>query len=122
MSDFDRAAPWLEAALKANDKRPLWTLEAVKAEIDSGNAYLWMFPNCCFVTTITPPYSNGERVIDAWLGGGDMNEMLQKTPELEAWGRSVGCTQAHVMGREGWTRALAPLGYERYCTTVRKML
>jgi hypothetical protein len=121
VSDFDRAAPWLEAALTANDKRPLWNLADVKADIEAKRAHLWMGENACFVTTISN-FSNNERVIDAWLGGGDLQEMLRMTPMLEEWGRSVGCTQAHVMGREGWTRTLAPLGYERYCTTVRKML
>lgn len=121
MSAFERAAPWLEAALKAQDKRPLWTLDDVRADLDARRAHLWLGENAATVTTISD-FANGERVIDAWLSGGDLNEILSMIPVLEDWGRRVGCTQAHVVGRKGWVRTLAPYGYEHYSTTVRKML
>ncbi len=120
MSDFDRAAPWLAAALTAEDDRPLWTLEDVKAELEARNAHLWMGDRAAMVTTISD--FGSERLIEAWLAGGEMNEILSMTPVIEDWARRVGCTQAHVTGRKGWVRALAPLGYETYSTTVRKLL
>lgn len=121
MSDFERAAPWLEAALNAEDERPLWTLDDVKRDLEARRSHLWMGDASAMVTTISD-WANGERIIEAWLAGGEMQEILAMTPVLEDWGRRVGCTQAHVQGRRGWIRALAPFGYEHYSTTLRKLL
>lgn len=121
MSDFERAAPWLEAALYADDERPLWTLGDVKRDLEARRSHLWMGDASAMVTTISD-WANGERIIEAWLAGGEMQEILAMTPVLEDWGRRVGCTQAHVQGRRGWVRALSPQGYSHYATTLRKLL
>lgn len=122
MSPFDRAAPWLSAALTAQDARPLWTLDDVRADLEARQAHLWLGERAAMVTTISDFPGAGERIIECWLAGGDMNEILAMTPPIEDWARRVGCTQAHVTGRKGWVRALAPFGYDHYATTVRKLL
>lgn len=76
----------------------------------------------CMVTTISDFPGAQERIIECWLAGGDMSEIKSMIAPLEDWARRVGCTQAHVTGRKGWVRALAPFGYEHYATTVRKLL
>ena len=121
MNDFERVAPLLDAALKAEDARPLWTLEDVKRDLEARRSHLWVAEQSAMVTTISD-WANGERIIESWLAAGDMNEILAMTPVLEDWGRRVGCTQAHVQGRRGWVRKLAPFGYEHYSTTLRKIL
>ncbi len=123
MSAFDRAAPWLMAALYAQDKRPLWTLYDVRAELEARNAHLWLGDRSGMVTTISDYPGAGERIIECWLAGGDGAEIAQTLrPAVEDWAKRVGCTQAHVTGRRGWVRRLAPFGYEHYATTVRKLL
>ena len=120
MSPFDQVAPLLQAALEADDDRPLWTLDDVRIELEQGRAHLWVGERSAMVTTIVE--FGPERIIECWLAGGDMTEILSITPIIEDHARRVGCTQAHVTGRKGWVRALAPLGYEHYATTVRKIL
>lgn len=120
MNAFERAAPLLQAALDAEDERPLWTLDDVRIELEQGRAHLWLGERSAMVTTIQD--FNGERIIECWLAGGDMGEILSVTPIIEDHARSVGCTQAHITGRRGWVRALAPQGYEHYATVVRKLL
>lgn len=122
MSAFERAAPLLQAALSADDARPLWTLDDVRADLEARRAHLWLGERSAMVTTITDYPAAGERLIECWLAGGEMAEILSMTPVIEDWGRKVGCTQAQVCGRRGWVRQLAPLGYEHTATTVRKLL
>lgn len=65
----------------------------------------------------------GEVVMEAGPASGDMAEILGVTPALEQWARSIGCTQVHVYsGRQGWERALKPMGYEVYQIVLRKIL
>lgn len=117
---LDDAWPLLEAALNAEDDQPLWDIDEVRTELEEGRAHLWLGERSAMVTTISD--INGTRIIECWLAGGDMGEILSLTPVIEDHARSVGCSQAHVMGRKGWVRALAPLGYEHYATVVRKIL
>lgn len=116
----DDAWSLLEAALNAEDDAPLWAIDDVRAELEAGNAHLWLGERSAMVTTIAD--FNGERIIECWLAGGDMGEILSLTPAIEDHARRVGCTQAHITGRRGWVRALAPHGYEHYATVVRKIL
>ena len=120
MSPQTRA--WIEAALAAAGKRPLWTLEDVVADISSGEAQLWTGQRSCMVTAITPFEGAGEKICEAWLAAGALDEIEEAIPQLEAFARANGCTQAHVTGRKGWVRALAPHGYEHWATIVRKLL
>lgn len=113
---------WLDAALKAQDARPLWTLDDVVADIKAGRARLWQGDKSCVVTVETDFPSAGERLIEAWLAAGDLGEIRREIAHLEEYARSAGCTQAHITGRKGWVRELAPRGYEHYATTVRKLL
>ena len=119
-SALKRAWPWLEAALHAEDDRPLLSMDDVVADLEARRAHLWVGENAALVTTITD-YAQ-ERVIECWLAGGDMKEILAMTPPIEDWARRVGCTQVQVMGRKGWVRALSPQGYHHYATSVRKLL
>jgi hypothetical protein len=121
MSDFDRCAPWLDAALKAQS-RSLWTLDDVRKEIEAQEAYLWMDDAAAMVTTISDWPGANERLIESWLAGGEMEGVQRIRARAEDWAKQMGCTQVHVTGRAGWVRALAKFGYEPYTVTVRKML
>jgi hypothetical protein len=114
---------WIEAAINAHDERPLWTLRDVIEEIDARRAFLMQGARSAVVLTVSDEYRRtGEKVAEAWLAGGDLAEITAGIPQLEAWARANGCTQAHITGRKGWVRALAPFGYEHWATTVRKLL
>lgn len=117
----EEALPLLQAALSANDARPLWTLSDVRADLAAGGSKLWLGERSAMVTSESD-YANGERLIEAWLAAGDLREITGAIPRLEAYARERGMTQAHVTGRHGWLRTLQPFGYGYHATTVRKLL
>lgn len=116
------ALPLLDAAIKAQDARPLWTLGDVHADLESGAAKLWLGERSAIVTVESDYQSTNERLIECWLAGGDIGEITGAVVNLEHYARRQGCTQAHITGRNGWVRALAPHGYAHYATVVRKLL
>ena len=113
---------WLEAARIAEDARPLWTFGDVICDIRDGRAFLMEGERSAVVLTLGDYPSAGEKIAEAWLAGGDLEEIAAGIAQLEAWAKAQGCTQAHVTGRRGWLRTLAPHGYGHYATTVRKLL
>ncbi len=117
----DRARPWLEAALYEH-KRPLWTMADLERELEAHEAHLWVGERSCVVTVPSAVGSVPERAVHVWLAGGDLREIVEATPRIEAIVRDAGCTQVTIEGRKGWVRALAPLGYEYQATVVRKLL
>lgn len=112
----------LQAALTAQDKRPLWTIEDVLTDIVSGEAKLWTGRKSCVVTVESDYPRAGEKIIEGWLAGGDLEEIAAMTTMLERYGKDRGCTQAHITGRPGWVKAFAGKGYEHYGTIIRKLL
>lgn len=97
-------------------------MDGVKEELQAKRAHLWMGDAAAIVTTITDYESVGERALEGWLAGGDMEEIKTMVPIIENWARGVGCTQSHLIGRRGWARAFAPQGYSEHATFVRKLL
>lgn len=92
----------------------------VLGRILAGSAQLWIGERCAMVTEVTQV--EGEpRKIHCWLAGGDMADILAITPGVEAWARMMGCKEATIEGRKGWSRVLAPMGY-RGETVLRKAL
>ena len=116
MTPLERARPWIIAAI--GDDRPLLTFESVSEDILSGKSRLWYGPNSALVTGIVEAPS-GERIIDAYLAGGDMKEIIEGAQHIEAWAREAGFTQSIVSGRPGWGRALT--GYAHFQTQYRKV-
>lgn len=67
--------------------------------------------------------ADGELVLHVGPAGGDLDEILAALPVLEARNRERGITQIMIeAGRQGWTRALKPYGYDHYSTILRKLL
>lgn len=118
---FERARPWLTAALHATT-RPLYTISDVETDLAANEARLWIGERSCILTKVNDYASTGERVLEIWLGGGDLAEIREAIPTLEDWARRAGCTQATIDGRRGWLRTLAPFGFREYTTVVRKIL
>lgn len=48
-----------------------------------------------------------------WCAGEGLKSIVACVPEIHRWARAIGVERGRVRGaREGWQRALAPLGYE----------
>ena len=113
---FERCRPWLVEALEGS----FFTIEDVARALADNRAQLWPGKNAVIVTEIQT-YPN-ERVIQVWLAGGDMQEIMQMAAGLESWARLNGCSSVLVEGRQGWARVLKEQGYEPYSYTAVKRL
>ena len=115
--DFDLAWPLLKASVMryADTHRKRDVLEAIR----SGKAKLWTTPNAALVTLLDT-YPTGLKEIRGWLAGGDLEEIKGMIPQIEAYGRAMGCTRAVIHGRRGWLRAFD--GYREAAVTMTKEL
>lgn len=96
-----RSQPFLEAAAKHWGEGS--TDEALR-RVAAGEAHLWTMPNGAAVSEIN-------RSFHTWLAGGERSELLALHPHAEAWARQNGCDRMTILGRKGWERVMAPLGY-----------
>lgn len=107
-AEFERCAPWIEAALE--HAHGTHTLQDVADLIAAGNAQLWPGKRSAVVTEICQ--SPRMRYMNIWLAGGELDELEDITPCLEAWGMSAQCERVTLCGRRGWERTfLKDRGY-----------
>ena len=100
--DWDRCAPWLEAALA--HAGGTHSLDDVQALVDAGEARFWPGRGCALVAIVE--CDPGERRLLIWLAGGARAELeTEILPRAEAWGRKSGCRRAVIIGRAGWERS-----------------
>lgn len=117
--EFQRCAPWLQAAL---DHAGRLTLGDVAARLEANTAALWPGERSVMVTEIDD-YGPDLREIHVWLGGGDLGELLTFQRErAEDQARGWGCHRATITGRPGWVRALKGHGYRVQSVTLVKDL
>jgi hypothetical protein len=82
------------------------------------NAQLWVAiergaPVAACLTWVTP-YPTGFRECNiAFVGGAGDGHWLHWMGAVKAWAESIGCDQIVCIGRDGWERVLAPLGFKR---------
>jgi GNAT superfamily N-acetyltransferase len=103
-----RCRPYIEAALaRAGGTHGV---DDVARLVEQGRAHFWPGRRCAVVTEfyLYPRV----KACNLWLLGGDLRELLQLRPAIEAWAKAQGC--ARILGggpRRGWERVLKPLGY-----------
>lgn len=118
MERIARCRGWIEAALAYSGGTH--TFEDVARGIAEGRMQLWDAPDGCCVTEIVE-YPR-KRVLNGFLAGGEMGQVLDIIPSIETWARLQGCDATELTGRRGWTRVFAPMGYRETATTLRKDL
>ena len=124
MSGFDaewaRCAPWIEAALERAGNTH--AIEDIRGLVLAQDAQFWPGERSAIVTEILI-YPKA-RLLHLWLAGGDLIELTEGLlPRIEAWGREVEhCARSTLMGRAGWERTLAPLGYAPAARLLTKEL
>lgn len=116
-AEFERCREWIESAI-AIDRET--TPGDVLADILAGRAQLWPIEGACVVTQCM--LSPEGPLIHAWLGGGNLGEMIQLRAGIEAYGRAMGCQFATIQGRRGWARLYRAHGYELEDGVLRKRL
>ncbi len=97
-------------------------MQDVEASLAAHQARLWVGERSCILTEVLPYDNVGERVLHAWLAGGDLEEIETAIAPIEKWARGEGCTQVSIDGRAGWQRVMAKYGYEHETTSIRKFL
>lgn len=105
-----RCRGYIEAALEhAGDG---WTINDVASGVEAGDFHFWPGAACAVVTEFVG--SPRTRVLNFWLLGGSLRELLTMRPHIEAWGVAKGCERAMgggLCGKRGWARVLGPAGY-----------
>lgn len=118
MSEWERCAPWIEAALPYAGNTH--TIEDVRHHVETGRALLLAGQRSAMVLeVIYYPQCNALRV---WLAGGDLNELkLAAAPggQLEQLALHRACDRIRIEGRRGWVRAL---GWDELCTTIERTI
>lgn len=99
-------------------EHPHVTVADLQAELGGGNAFLWLGRHSAVFTRIN------DGVCEMGPVGGDVAEMLKEAlPRIEAFARETGCSEMFVQaGRQAWSRALRPYGYEEAAVILRKRL
>lgn len=101
MITLDEARPFLQKALDLAGGTH--TIEDVRQAIDAGLVRFWPGINSAIITEVIQ-YPQ-KRALNFWLAGGNIAELEAMYPEVEAWGRTHGCTVASTSGRPGWERS-----------------
>ncbi len=100
-----RSRAWILPAL-----RPSCASEAeLVADLASGRAQLWVGERSAMVTQCVAETRG--LCLHVWLAGGDLRNILELKPGVEAWARARGCTHVTIDGRPGWARVLRQYGY-----------
>ena len=105
----------LEQALA--DAGDRYSLADVMAEVDAGEAHLWVFERSAVVTRFIEEPAG--RTFFYWLAGGDLDEIKQHEPRMAQWAKAQGCNRKMLAGRAGWQRAL---GWKRVGVVLAEVI
>lgn len=101
-AEFERAWPWLKAAIVHDTHRKRHVWEA----IERGDVQLWFNDTAAIVTEIRV-FPTGLKIINGWLAGGNLDGVKTLVAQAERWGKAQGCAKAGIScGRPGWSREL----------------
>lgn len=113
-------ADWREQLGSALDPR-FYTLAHLDDLITSGRAKVMASERAAIV--IEPKtYPTGAVVVNGLVAAGDLDEIKTLIAAAEQIGRDAGCIGAVIESRDGWARALKPLGYEVFQVSLFKEL
>lgn len=117
-AEFDRCKPWLEEALSyANDTHDI---EDVWAGIEEGRFHFWPAERGALVTEIQV-YPK-RKVFHVFLGGGDLDQLLDMIESVQVYARIMGCKSITVSGRKGWVKVFQSRGARQLCVTMAEEL
>lgn len=116
-NQLERCWPWIAAAIQRYG--PTHSKEHIWRALVEGRAQLWPMKHAAMVTTINT-WPTGYKEAQAWLAGGELQNILEWTPIIEKWAKDEGCARAIVSGRRGWLKALD--GYRDVITVMAKDL
>jgi hypothetical protein len=116
VNELERCRPWIEAALEYSGGTH--SFEDVAKGIVEGNMQLWPSPRGCIVTEIVV-YPR-KKVLNVFLGGGELDQLLDMHNDVTAWAKSYGCKALTITGRFGWKKPLKAHGWEPLHASFQK--
>ena len=108
--ELDRCKPWIEAALSYSGGTH--GFDDVVSGLQKGMLQLWPTPRGCIVTEIVV-YPK-KRVLNVFLGGGELDQILDMHDDVIEWGKAQGCSALTMSGRYGWKKPLKAHGWEAH--------
>ena len=114
--ELERCRPWIEAALEYSGGTH--EFEDIVKNIAESKMQLWPAERGCIVTEIVV-YPR-KKVINIFLAGGELDQILDMDEDVKAWAKEHGCTGATMAGRLGWKKPLASLGWEFHLASFAK--
>jgi len=114
--DLSRCKEWIEAALQhSGGTHDFWDIvEGVYEK----RMQLWAAERGCLVTEIV--HFPKKKVLNVFLGGGELEQLADMHTNVIAWGKEQGCTGASICGRAGWVRAFKKYGWKQKYTVITK--
>lgn len=78
------------------------SVEDIELGVAEGRFQQWPGEESCIITELlqTPL----RKTVHFFLAEGNLTELEAMTPGILDWARSIGCTHASLVGREGWRR------------------
>ena len=105
--ELERCRDWIEAALEYSGGTHDFI--DVAEGIYKGTMQLWPTPRGCIVTEIVV-YPR-KKVLNVFLGGGELGQILEMHEDVIAWAKSQGCSALTMTGRFGWKKPLKAHGW-----------
>ena len=106
--EFNRCKPYIKAALEYSGGTH--DLIDVYEGLHKGTMQLWPAKESCLVTEILK-YPR-KKVLNVFLGGGDLTEILSMHEDVISWAKEQGCTALTMTGRFGWKKPLGKHGWK----------
>ena len=118
----------ITAALrKLVDRFPnVWTMTSLAEDIFSGKSQLWLimegeeFRSFVLTEVKNTPATGHKSVILTGLAGEGGIDICPLIGAIEEWAWSIGADEVCPVGRLGWKKGLAPLGYSADIIFYRK--
>ena len=106
--EFMRCKKYIEAALEYSGGTH--DIIDIYEGLYTGSMQLWPNKKSCLVTEIiTYPK---KKVLNVFLGGGDLTEILEMHESVITWAQGQGCSALSMTGRFGWKKPLSKYGWK----------
>lgn len=79
--------------------------------LDSREAVMWVHNDSIAIVQIIIDLTNGSRWCLVRIASGDLSDILAGNSAIAEWAKSHGAIGICLIGRKGWIRVLAPLGF-----------
>lgn len=119
MNELERCREFLEPALAYSGGTHEW--EDIQEGVSKSVMQLWANERGAAITEIIK-YPR-KKVLNVFIAGGDMDQLLEMLESAKVWGASQGCDAITMSGRRGWLRVLNKHGWrEQFATMSSEIL